>query len=80
VPSPEVTVDLHKPRFVGGNAMSDALAVRRRAPLVPADFIPLPGTLARDVSLTPFVIGDAIKAGIAALLLPAAWKLAGRRD
>ncbi len=28
---------------------------------------------------TPFVAGDAIKAAIAALLLPAAWKLAGRR-
>jgi biotin transport system substrate-specific component len=28
---------------------------------------------------TPFVIGDAIKAAIAAGLLPAAWKLAGRR-
>jgi biotin transport system substrate-specific component len=29
---------------------------------------------------TPFVIGDAIKAAIAAGLLPAAWKLAGRRQ
>ena len=29
---------------------------------------------------TPFVAGDAIKAAIAAGLLPAAWKLAGRRD
>jgi biotin transport system substrate-specific component len=28
---------------------------------------------------TPFVIGDAIKAAIAAALLPVAWKLAGRR-
>jgi biotin transport system substrate-specific component len=28
---------------------------------------------------TPFVIGDSIKAAIAAGLLPAAWKLAGRR-
>ncbi|HXB46136.1 MAG TPA: biotin transporter BioY [Streptosporangiaceae bacterium] len=29
---------------------------------------------------TPFVIGDAIKAAIAAGLLPVAWKLAGRRQ
>jgi biotin transport system substrate-specific component len=29
---------------------------------------------------TPFIIGDAIKAAIAAGLLPAAWRLAGRRD
>ena len=29
--------------------------------------------------LTPFIIGDAIKTAIAAGLLPAAWKLAGRR-
>ena len=28
---------------------------------------------------TPFVAGDAIKAAIAAGLLPVAWKLAGRR-
>jgi biotin transport system substrate-specific component len=33
-----------------------------------------------SLGLTPFLIGDAIKAGIAALLLPAAWKLAGGRD
>ena len=32
------------------------------------------------LGLTPFLIGDAIKAAAAALLLPAAWKLAdGRR-
>jgi biotin transport system substrate-specific component len=31
------------------------------------------------LGLTPFLIGDAIKAGIAAALLPAAWRLAGRR-
>lgn len=30
--------------------------------------------------LTPFLIGDAIKAAIAAGLLPVAWALAGRRD
>lgn len=30
--------------------------------------------------LTPFIAGDAIKAAIAAALLPAAWRLAGRRD
>jgi biotin transport system substrate-specific component len=30
--------------------------------------------------LTPFMAGDAIKAVIAAGLLPAAWRLAGRRD
>jgi biotin transport system substrate-specific component len=30
--------------------------------------------------LTPFLAGDAIKAAIAAGLLPVAWKLAGRRD
>ncbi len=29
--------------------------------------------------LTPFIAGDAIKAAIAAGLLPAAWGLAGRR-
>jgi biotin transport system substrate-specific component len=32
------------------------------------------------LGLTPFLVGDAIKAGAAALLLPTAWKLAGRRD
>lgn len=31
------------------------------------------------LGLTPFLVGDAIKAALAALLLPAAWKLAGRR-
>jgi biotin transport system substrate-specific component len=30
--------------------------------------------------LTPFIVGDAIKAAIAAGLLPVAWKLAGRRS
>ncbi|MGH2916710.1 MAG: biotin transporter BioY [Solirubrobacteraceae bacterium] len=30
-----------------------------------------------SLGLTPFLAGDAIKAGLAALLLPAAWKLAG---
>ena len=30
--------------------------------------------------LTPFLIGDAVKAALAAGLLPAAWSLAGRRD
>ena len=33
---------------------------------------------ALSLGFTPFVIGDAIKAAIAAGLLPAAWKLAGR--
>lgn len=28
--------------------------------------------------LTPFIIGDALKLGLAAMLLPAAWKLVGR--
>jgi biotin transport system substrate-specific component len=28
--------------------------------------------------LTPFVIGDALKAALAALLLPALWRLVGR--
>ncbi len=32
-----------------------------------------------SLGLTPFLAGDAIKAALAALLLPAAWKLAGRR-
>jgi biotin transport system substrate-specific component len=32
-----------------------------------------------SLGLTPFLVGDAIKAAIAALLLPAAWNLAGRR-
>jgi biotin transport system substrate-specific component len=31
-----------------------------------------------SLGLTPFLAGDAIKAALAALLLPAAWKLAGR--
>lgn len=37
--------------------------------------------VARAISLglTPFLAGDAIKATLAALLLPAAWKLTGRR-
>jgi biotin transport system substrate-specific component len=34
---------------------------------------------ALSLGLTPFLAGDAIKAGIAALLLPGAWKLADRR-
>jgi len=32
-----------------------------------------------SLGLTPFLAGDAIKAALAALLLPTAWKLAGRR-
>jgi biotin transport system substrate-specific component len=32
-----------------------------------------------SLGLTPFLIGDAIKAAAAALLLPAAWKLTGAR-
>ena len=32
-----------------------------------------------SLGLTPFLAGDAIKAGIAALLLPGAWKLADHR-
>jgi biotin transport system substrate-specific component len=32
-----------------------------------------------SLGLTPFLAADAIKAGIAALLLPGAWKLADRR-
>ena len=31
------------------------------------------------LGFTPFLAGDAIKAALAALLLPAAWKLAGSR-
>lgn len=31
------------------------------------------------LGLTPFLIGDAIKAALAAMLLPTAWKLAGSR-
>ena len=31
------------------------------------------------LGLTPFLAGDAIKAAVAALLLPGAWKLAGTR-
>jgi biotin transport system substrate-specific component len=38
-------------------------------------FVPWPGTLAAGI--TPFLIGDAIKAILAALLLPGAWKLLG---
>ncbi len=33
-----------------------------------------------SLGLTPFLAGDAIKMGLAALLLPAAWKLAGPRS
>jgi len=33
-----------------------------------------------SLGLTPFLAGDAIKAAIAAVLLPAAWKLAGPRS
>jgi biotin transport system substrate-specific component len=36
-------------------------------------------TEAISLGLTPFLAGDAIKAAIAALLLPAAWKLTRRR-
>jgi biotin transport system substrate-specific component len=43
--------------------MSDAVAIRRRAPLVLADFIPIPGTFARDVLL---VIGGAGLVGLLA--------------
>ncbi len=32
-----------------------------------------------DLGLEPFLLGDAIKIALAAGLLPAAWKLAGRR-
>ncbi len=38
-------------------------------------FVPWPGTLA--AGMTPFLLGDAIKAVLAALLLPGAWKLLG---
>lgn len=31
-----------------------------------------------SLGLTPFLAGDAVKAGLAALLLPTAWRLAGR--
>jgi biotin transport system substrate-specific component len=31
------------------------------------------------LGLTPFLAGDALKAAIAAALLPSAWKLVGRR-
>jgi biotin transport system substrate-specific component len=34
---------------------------------------------ALHLGFTPFIIGDSIKAAIAAGLLPAAWWLAGRR-
>lgn len=32
------------------------------------------------LGLTPFLAGDAIKAGIAALILPATWRLVGKRS
>jgi biotin transport system substrate-specific component len=32
-----------------------------------------------SLGLTPFLAGDAIKAGLAAVMLPGAWKLAGHR-
>jgi len=37
-------------------------------------------TRAVALGLTPFLAGDAVKAGIAAALLPGAWRLAGRRS
>jgi biotin transport system substrate-specific component len=40
-------------------------------------FVPWPGTLA--AGMIPFLIGDAVKAVAAALLLPGAWKLQGRK-
>ncbi|MQC25897.1 MAG: biotin transporter BioY [Chloroflexi bacterium] len=40
-----------------------------------ARFVPWPGTLA--AGMTPFLVGDAVKALVAALLLPAAWKVIG---
>lgn len=36
-------------------------------------------TTAIALGVTPFLVGDAIKAGIAALLLPSTWKLIDRR-
>ncbi len=33
-----------------------------------------------DLGLTPFLAGDAIKAAVAAVLLPGAWRLAGSRE
>jgi len=41
--------------------------------------VPLSFSAALHEGFTPFVIGDAIKAAIAAGLLPIAWQLAGRR-
>ncbi len=42
-----------------------------------ARFVPWPSTL--TAGMTPFLIGDALKAVAAALLLPSAWKLLGSR-
>ncbi len=44
-----------------------------------AFYLHVGGGKAMALGFTPFVAGDAIKAGIAALMLPGAWKLAGRR-
>lgn len=42
--------------------------------------IDVPAAEALELGLYPFVIGDVLKLLIAAGLLPAAWRLAGRRD
>ena len=38
-----------------------------------------PVSTAISLGLTPFLVGDGIKAALAALLLPAAWRLTGSR-
>ncbi len=45
-----------------------------------AQFLDVGATEAMELGLVPFVIGDLIKATVAALLLPTAWRLVGRRD
>jgi biotin transport system substrate-specific component len=42
-------------------------------------YLHVSASTAISLGLTPFLAGDAIKAALAALLLPAAWKLAGPR-
>lgn len=58
--------------FALGNAIIYAFGL-----LWLATFVPWPGTLA--AGLTPFLVGDALKALLAALLLPGAWRLIGQR-
>ena len=45
-----------------------------------AQYLDVGATEAMELGLVPFVIGDLIKATLAAVLLPTAWRLVGNRD